>query len=115
MKRRDAVKLAIGSTAAAALSAVGVAAGEEFGFGGADRDEYVEEYRGRRIQIVRAGELPEVYIDGRQLHLMRLDEGRYLSAMCHYEFCPTPLAAARKAVEELRGANLIPLGHSAHT
>ncbi|MFE2039190.1 tyrosinase family oxidase copper chaperone [Streptomyces scopuliridis] len=92
-----------------------------------------EMYRGRRIQIGRSGpvhpgpvhpgsattvsagtdvsalsppSLPDIRIDGRPLQVMRRADGGYLSVVNHYESFPTPLAAARAAVRDLRGAQL---------
>jgi hypothetical protein len=66
--------------------------------------DHVEAYQGRHIRITQSG---GAYIDGRQLHLMKMGDGAYLSALCHYELAETPLIAARRAVDELRGANLL--------
>ncbi|KAB1140247.1 copper transporter [Streptomyces luteolifulvus] len=75
-------------------------------------DLYTEQYKGRTITVSKSTE--KVHIDGKELHLMKMGEGAYLSAMCHYRFEPTPLAAGRQAVDELRGANLLPsTGHHA--
>lgn len=71
-------------------------------------DLYTETYKGRTITVSRSAET--VHIDDKPLHLMKLGEGAYLSAMCHYRFESTPLAAGRQAVDELRGANLLPSG-----
>ncbi|MFJ4878987.1 tyrosinase family oxidase copper chaperone [Streptomyces sp. NPDC088745] len=49
---------------------------------------------------------PEVRVDGRPLHLMRCADGSYLSVVNHYESFPTPLAAARAAVDDLGPAQL---------
>ncbi|WP_031046047.1 tyrosinase cofactor [Streptomyces sp. NRRL F-5650] len=73
--------------------------------GGAAFDET---YRGRRIQGIRsaggravgAGTW-HVTVDGRPLHLMRRADGSWLSMVDHYRSYPTPLAAARGAVDEL--------------
>ncbi|MCA1217416.1 tyrosinase cofactor [Streptomyces sp. 8L] len=82
-----------------------------------------ETYRGRHIRVrhttsgpVRAGALsPGVYpgvpsydvlIDGRPLPVMRRADGSYMSAVNHYESFPTLVAAARAAVDDLRGARL---------
>ncbi|GAA1186120.1 hypothetical protein GCM10009654_49630 [Streptomyces hebeiensis] len=70
-----------------------------------------ETYQGRAIEVTDRAGTPVVTIDGRELHLMRLGEDAYVSAMCHYELATTPLQAARRAVQELRGAQLLPLGH----
>ncbi|MFD3310036.1 tyrosinase family oxidase copper chaperone [Streptomyces sp. NPDC058694] len=44
-----------------------------------------------------------VTVDGRPLHLMRRADGGYLTMIDHYQSYPTPLAAARGAVDELGG------------
>ncbi|MEU5755244.1 tyrosinase family oxidase copper chaperone [Streptomyces sp. NPDC047853] len=73
--------------------------------GGASFDET---YRGRRIRGIRsaAGRAVgagswHVTVDGRPLHLMRRADGSWLSMIDHYRSYPTPLAAARGAVDEL--------------
>ncbi|WP_079023537.1 tyrosinase family oxidase copper chaperone [Streptomyces odonnellii] len=82
----------------------------------------VEEiYRGRHIRIgatatapgasgahgaPSGSTAPEVRIDGRPLQLMRRADGSYMSIVNHYDSFPTPLAAARAAVDELAGAQL---------
>ncbi|MEU5096363.1 tyrosinase cofactor [Streptomyces sp. NPDC020996] len=72
-----------------------------------------ETYRGRRIRGVRnplgaaadggRGDAAEwqVTVDGRPLHLMRRADGTWLSMVDHYRSYPTPLDAARGAVDEL--------------
>jgi hypothetical protein len=92
--------VSLGLTAGAGIAATRVAAHDD--------GDYTETYRGRLIRIT---EHDSVHIDGRRLHLTKLGEGAYLSAMCHYELRSTPLAAARQAVDQLRGANLLPTGH----
>ncbi|MBX9398299.1 tyrosinase cofactor [Streptomyces sp. TRM72054] len=69
---------------------------------------FEETYRGRHIRGVEvhtarqaAGGRWEVTIDGRPLHLMRRADGSWLSMVDHYCSYPTPLAAARGAVDEL--------------
>ena len=77
-----------------------------------------EMYRGRRIRGVKdatgvkaaagaAGAAPagqwRVTVDDRPLHLMRRADGGYLTMVDHYQSYPTPLAAARGAVDELGG------------
>ncbi|KAA0913854.1 hypothetical protein FGF04_38660, partial [Streptomyces apricus] len=44
-----------------------------------------------------------VTVDERPLHLMRRADGGYLTMIDHYRSYPTPLAAARAAVDELGG------------
>ncbi|MFD6423373.1 tyrosinase family oxidase copper chaperone [Streptomyces sp. NPDC060198] len=82
--------------------------------------EVTETYRGRTIRVradagpggagVRSarsdGVHPEVSIDGDPLHLMRRADGSCLSMVAHYESHPTPLAAARAAVDVLGTARL---------
>ncbi|MFD7313054.1 tyrosinase family oxidase copper chaperone [Streptomyces sp. NPDC059883] len=113
----------------AGRESVGAAAGSgarsaEAGAGGV----LDEMYRGRHIQIGRSGTAypgslaavsagpdvsalsppspPDIRIDGRPLQVMRRADGSYLSMVNHYESYPTPLAAARAAVRDLRGAQL---------
>ncbi|RSN44256.1 tyrosinase [Streptomyces sp. WAC 04229] len=67
-----------------------------------------ETYRGRRIRgvwsaagrAVGAGTW-HVTVDGRPLHLMRRADGSWLTMIDHYRSYPTPLSAARRAVDEL--------------
>ncbi|GGZ42702.1 MULTISPECIES: tyrosinase family oxidase copper chaperone [Streptomyces rochei group] len=74
----------------------------------ADGASFDETYRGRRIRGIRsaAGRAVgagtwHVTVDGRPLHLMRRADGSWLSMVDHYRSYPTPLAAARGAVDEL--------------
>ncbi|MGW1213723.1 tyrosinase family oxidase copper chaperone [Streptomyces sp. NPDC002499] len=68
-----------------------------------------ETYRGRHIVGVPTAAAHasgrnihwEVTVDGRPLHLMRRADGTWLSMIDHYRSYPTPLAAARAAVDEL--------------
>ncbi len=43
----------------------------------------------------------QVTVDGRPLHLMRRADGSWMTMVDHYQSYPTPLAAARAAVDEL--------------
>jgi Tyrosinase co-factor MelC1 len=52
------------------------------------------------------GDAYDVRIDGRPLHMMRRADGSWFSVVDHYESFPTPLAAARAAVDDLYGARL---------
>ncbi|MFE4171399.1 tyrosinase family oxidase copper chaperone [Streptomyces sp. NPDC056909] len=79
-----------------------------------------EMYRGRHIRIGTTGgvrapsdagflavpSVLDVRIDGRPLQMMRRADGSYLSVVNHYESFPTPLDAARAAVDDLAGASL---------
>ena len=74
----------------------------------ADSGAFDETYRGRRIRgiwsaaghAVGAGTW-HVTVDGRPLHLMRRADGSWLTMIDHYRSYPTPLSAARRAVDEL--------------
>ncbi|MGW1776147.1 apotyrosinase chaperone MelC1 [Streptomyces sp. NPDC002104] len=84
-----------------------------------------EVYQGRRIRIVPAtggdghgghhgghqspGQ-PTVFIDDRELHVMRNADGSWISVVNHYETFSGPLPLARAAVRELQGAALVPMG-----
>ncbi|MYS76198.1 tyrosinase, partial [Streptomyces sp. SID5926] len=75
---------------------------------GVEGAAFDETYRGRRIRGIRsaAGRAVgagtwQVTVDGRPLHLMRRADGSWLSMVDHYRSYPTPLAAARGAVDEL--------------
>ncbi|MFF7553425.1 tyrosinase family oxidase copper chaperone [Streptomyces olivaceus] len=87
-----------------------------------------ETYRGRRIRGIRsaAGRAVgagtwHVTVDGRPLHLMRRADGSWLSMIDHYRSYPTPLEAARGAVDELGPAEQVrdtpgdDAGHDHHT
>lgn len=118
--RRDMVKLTAGAAFVAAAGAVPFAAGAAGGTESRTTTEaaadtgHTERYQGRTIRVAPASEGGGVTIDGRPLHLMKFGEDAYLSSMCHYEMAPTPLHAARRAVEELRGAALLPSPHGTH-
>ncbi|MFJ7064723.1 tyrosinase family oxidase copper chaperone [Streptomyces sp. NPDC101115] len=117
IKRRDMVKLTAGAALAASAAAVPFATGAV----GADDTtpaaaggDHTETYQGRTIRVASAAAGGGVFIDGRPLHLMKFADDAYLSSLCHYEMAPSPLHAARRAVEELRGAQLLPTAHGAH-
>ncbi|WP_256105129.1 tyrosinase cofactor [Streptomyces sp. ODS05-4] len=85
----------------------GTAGREGAGRGAGPRSGFDEMYRGHRIRGGDAGGgAPGVYVDGRPLHLMRCADGGFLSPLDHYASYPTPLAAARAAVDELGAARL---------
>ncbi|GAA2608916.1 tyrosinase cofactor [Streptomyces axinellae] len=119
MRRRDVVKattgIAAGVTLTGAAGAVMVSAdgpgGQEQAVKSAAAPGHTEKYRGRTIEVTEHEGVETVRIDGEELHLMKLGEGAYLSALCHYGLVASPLQAGRRAVEELRGAALLPLGH----
>ncbi|MDH6623492.1 hypothetical protein M2271_001279 [Streptomyces sp. LBL] len=71
---------------------------------------FAETYRGRRITVIgydvgapgdHASGMWQVTVDGRPLHLMRRADGSWMTMIDHYQSYPTPLAAARAAVDEL--------------
>ncbi|MFI6010291.1 tyrosinase cofactor [Streptomyces sp. NPDC051243] len=110
-------------TAAAALAtAAGVQTVAAPGASAAGHDDhhspasFDEVYKGRRIQGRPAsvgghqhhGGGYAVFIDGVELHVMRNADGTWISVVSHYDPVPTPRAAARAAVDELRGAALLP-------
>ncbi|MEU3945608.1 tyrosinase family oxidase copper chaperone [Streptomyces sp. NPDC029526] len=77
-----------------------------------DQVVFDEVYRGRRLRGIRSttdraadgagGEGTwRVTVDDRPLHLMRRADGTWLTMVDHYASYPTPLAAARAAVDEL--------------
>ncbi|MFJ9039020.1 tyrosinase family oxidase copper chaperone [Streptomyces sp. NPDC102406] len=122
LNRRDMVKVTAGAAFVAAAAAVpfvsartGDASAEAGNASGAAADqEYTERYRGRTIRVATAAAGGGVTIDGRPLHLMKFADDAYLSSLCHYEMAPSPLHAARRAVEELRGAAVLPSAHGNH-
>ncbi|MEU0341850.1 tyrosinase cofactor [Streptomyces bobili] len=82
-------------------------------------DSFDEVYKGRRIQGRPAaggghhggghhGGGYAVFVDGVELHVMRNADGSWISVISHYAPVPTPRAAARAAVDELQGAQLLP-------
>ncbi|MGA5707921.1 tyrosinase family oxidase copper chaperone [Streptomyces cellulosae] len=71
---------------------------------------FAETYRGRRIIGSRSLDAADsatgspswhVTVDGGRLHLMRRADGSWMTMIDHYQSYPTPLAAARAAVDEL--------------
>ena len=115
--RRDALRALCVSALALAVVPVVAAAWPRREPGGDDMSSFDETYRGRRLRGAKAGgehldhmaqamRAPgggrwHVTVDGRPLHLMRRADGTYLSMVDHYRSYPTPLEAARAAVDEL--------------
>ncbi|MBT2428566.1 copper transporter [Streptomyces sp. CB00316] len=122
MNRREMVVATTGAALVAAAAAVPLLSGGGDAEAAAEAavpaeaagQEHTERYLGRTIRVATAADGGGVYIDGRPLHLMKFADDAYLSSMCHYEMAPTPLDAARRAVEELRGAALQPSTHGTH-
>ncbi|MEU2619708.1 tyrosinase family oxidase copper chaperone [Streptomyces sp. NPDC007157] len=107
--RREVTRGLIASVAALALAPVVAASRPVPQADGPVGTSFDETYRGRRIQGVlvpvagRAGDEREwqVTVAGRPLHLMRRADGTWLSMVDHYSSYPTPLQAARAAVDEI--------------
>ncbi|MFI7290989.1 tyrosinase family oxidase copper chaperone [Streptomyces anulatus] len=122
MNRREMVVATTGAALVAAAAAVPLLSGGDGDKAAetaaapakADGQEHTERYLGRSIRVATPAEGGGVFIDGRPLHIMKFADDAYLSSMCHYEMAPTPLHAARRAVEELRGAALQPSTHGTH-
>lgn len=116
LSRRRALTAAAAALAAAAgvqtVAAPGAsAAGHDHG----SPPSFDEVYKGRRIQGRPAsggghhhGAGYAVLVDGVELHVMRNADGTWISVVSHYDPVPTPRAAARAAVDELQGAQLLP-------
>ncbi|MFF4029438.1 MULTISPECIES: tyrosinase cofactor [Streptomyces] len=104
-------RTALTATAALAAGAVTAprASAEEHHHG--SPESFDEVYRGRRIQGRSTGGHHGGYrvtVDGVELHVMRNADGTWISVVSHYDPVPTPRAAARAAVDELQGAQLLP-------
>ncbi|MFB7930873.1 tyrosinase family oxidase copper chaperone [Streptomyces sp. NPDC056039] len=104
--RREVTRgLRVWALAAALAAPVGAALWpKRLGPGGVRHDTaFTETYRGRRISLAwTPGEgRCHVTVDGRPLHLMRRADGTWLSMVDHYCSHPTPLQAARAAVDAL--------------
>jgi hypothetical protein len=110
--RRDVARgLRAGALAAALAPALtAFRSARHWHLSGSDRREagFDVTHRGRRIKGVRsyASSAKEdiqwhVTVDGRPLHLMRRADGTWLSMLDHYCSYPTPLEAARAAVDAL--------------
>lgn len=121
MNRREMVMATTGAALVVAAAAVpllsggdGEKAAEAAAPAKAAGQEHTERYLGRSIRVAAPAEGGGVFIDDRPLHIMKFADDAYLSSMCHYAMAPTPLHAARRAVEELRGAALQPSTHGTH-
>ncbi|MFB0632778.1 tyrosinase family oxidase copper chaperone [Streptomyces sp. AB3(2024)] len=128
--RRQAFGIAIG-----AATAVGLTACDKAGSGAASASASPnakasgpalsipaggidEVFEGRRIQITldpgahHDGQhmpgMPTIKIDGKELHLMRNADNSWVTVVNHYETFADPISAAKAAVRDLQGANLIP-------
>ena len=107
--RREVARGLFASAAALALAPVVAASRPVPQADGPGGSSFDETYRGRRIRgvlVPAAGRAAvggewQVTVDGRPLHLMRRADGTWLSMVDHYSSYPTPLEAARAAVDEL--------------
>ncbi|MFJ9814584.1 tyrosinase family oxidase copper chaperone [Streptomyces sp. NPDC101151] len=106
--RRDVTRGLLASAVAAALAPLAAACRPPRDQDGRPATGFDETYHGRHIRGVQvatarrvAGGRWDVTVDGRPLHLMRRADGSWLSMVDHYRSFPTPLAAARAAVDEL--------------
>ncbi|MER5516031.1 tyrosinase family oxidase copper chaperone [Streptomyces sp. NPDC002763] len=107
--RREVTRGLLASVAALALAPVVAASRPVPPADGPAGTSFDETYRGRRIHGVlmpaadRADDENEwhVTVAGRPLHLMRRADGTWLSMVDHYSSYPTPLQAARAAVDEI--------------
>ncbi|WP_223280901.1 tyrosinase cofactor [Streptomyces antnestii] len=117
VSRRTVVRRVVGVALAAAVVPAAALVGRAFreprdDMKDAAGGDFEETYRGRHIRGTRAdapmrthtahgAALWDVTVDGRPLHLMSRADGSYLTMVDHYQSFPTPLAAARGAVDEL--------------
>ncbi|MEV5439267.1 tyrosinase cofactor [Streptomyces sp. NPDC052682] len=115
LSRRRALTAAA-AVAVTAHSLAVPAASADSGHDHGSLPSFDEVYKGRRIQgrpvagggHHRHGPGYAVFVDGVELHVMRNADGTWISVVSHYDPVPTPRAAARAAVDELRGAPLLP-------
>ncbi len=117
--RRDVLRYA---TAGAVVAVTGVAvqqlAAERSSAAPAPGGIVEETYRGRHISIARtagtraaADAVPQVLIDGAELHVMANADGTYTSIVTHYQSHRTLRGVARAAVDELGSARLTHVHH----
>ncbi|MEV4642349.1 tyrosinase family oxidase copper chaperone [Actinoplanes sp. NPDC049548] len=123
INRRELLKFAAAGTVAVGTGALAVQVLTTSGSQAAVEDPagLDETYKGRRIQAAPAGlraqsrdaapAMPHVLIDGKPLHVMVNGDGTYTSVSNHYETFKSLRAVARAAVDQLDGAQLVPLHH----
>ncbi|MGH4034073.1 apotyrosinase chaperone MelC1 [Actinomycetota bacterium Odt1-20B] len=77
-------------------------------------EAFDEVFQGRHIQGSPTADGPHhgggyaVFIDGRELHVMRNADGTWISVVNHYAPMATPRQLTRAAVVDLQGADLVP-------
>ncbi|MDL5199449.1 tyrosinase cofactor [Streptomyces sp. ALI-76-A] len=113
LSRRRALTVPVALATAAVVPAVAAAGSSAADHHHGSPASFDEVYQGRRIQgrPVSGGHHGTgyaVFVDGAELHVMRNADGSWISVVSHYEPVPTPRAAARAAVDDLRGAALVP-------
>ncbi|MER6343100.1 tyrosinase family oxidase copper chaperone [Streptomyces sp. NPDC001595] len=120
--RRDLVRGLVASAGALAVAPLVVASGPARPEQAPGDLAFDEIYQGRRIEgmLLTAGRALgadaewQVTVDGRPLHLMRRADGTWLSMVDHYRSYPTPLEAARAAVDELGPGQRLAEARPAH-
>ncbi|MDT9699083.1 apotyrosinase chaperone MelC1 [Streptomyces sp. P17] len=117
LSRRRALTAAAALAAASGAATLAAPAAPAAGQPGSSPAPFDEVYKGRRIQgRARSGGGHDnhhggdyaVFVDGVELHVMRNADGTWISVVSHYDPVTTPRACARAAVDELRGAALLP-------
>ncbi|MFE6622310.1 tyrosinase cofactor [Streptomyces sp. NPDC057740] len=116
LSRRHALTAAAVLATAAGVPAVTALTASAAGSDHHALPSFDEVYKGRRIQgrpssgggHHQHGGGYAVFVDGVELHVMRNADGSWISVVSHYDPVPTPRAAARAAVDELQGAELLP-------
>ncbi|MFE0102932.1 tyrosinase cofactor [Streptomyces sp. NPDC059009] len=116
LTRRHALGLAAG--AAVSLTAAALTAAEAHAAapltGKAAPEAFDEVFQGRHIQGLPTADGPHhgggyaVFIDGRELHVMRNADGTWISVVNHYAPMHSPRLLTRAAVVDLQGADLVP-------
>lgn len=111
LSRRTLLNLAFAGAAATTLgTAAVIRSADAADIGKAAGTDTSEVYKGRLIRITGAATAPDVSIDGRPLHIMITPDGRFVTAMNHYQRFGSAAKAARAAVDAL-GHHQLRLSH----